>query len=118
MGAIGSMSDRDLQTIKECLNAAVDGPFFPDWEFHTLMGFSREEVSAIAQAWPHTDNPGEQDDAVNNVLNMLLGYPHRHWSRWPEYSSATPQDIARLLARWRGDNGFDSTPEGTFDRLR
>ncbi|MFI6298984.1 hypothetical protein ACIBEJ_45865 [Nonomuraea sp. NPDC050790] len=110
MGAIESLSDRDLQTIEECLNAAVDDPFFPGWEFDTLLGFSRDELSVIAQAWPYTDHPTEQNNAVNHLLNMLLGYPHEHWSRWHEYSSATPEEIEQLLARWRGDTHFDETP--------
>ncbi|NRQ32490.1 hypothetical protein HII36_11660 [Nonomuraea sp. NN258] len=116
---IECMSDRDLQVIKECLDAAVDGPFFDDCEFHTLMGFTREEISRIARTWPHTDDPGEQNNAVVNVLNMLLGYPHDHWHRWPEYSSATPQEIAQVLARRQDDGAaFDGAPKGTFDRLR
>ncbi|WP_162584044.1 hypothetical protein [Variovorax sp. PBS-H4] len=34
----------DSSIISECLWAAADGPFFPDWEFSTLFGLSREEV--------------------------------------------------------------------------
>jgi hypothetical protein len=112
------MTGEDLKIIKECLQAAVNGPFFPDWEFHTLMGFTREEIAAIAAAWPDSTEPDEQDDAVNNVLNMLLGYPHGYESRWHEYSNATPAQIAQTLARWRGDDGFDGAAGGTFDRLR
>ncbi|MFJ5850253.1 hypothetical protein [Streptomyces sp. NPDC092903] len=118
MSAMGRMTERDLQIIKECLDAAVNGPFFPEWEFHTLMGFTRAEIAAIAASWPASSDPGEQDDAVNNVLNMLLGYPHGYDSRWHEYSAATPAQIAQTLARWRGDNAFDGTAKGTFDRLR
>ncbi|MGW1291048.1 hypothetical protein ACWD4N_47820, partial [Streptomyces sp. NPDC002586] len=92
-------------------------PFFPDWEFHTLMGFTRDQIAAIAEAWPSFSKPDDQDDAVNNVLNMLLGYPHGYESRWHEYSGATPEQIARVLARWRGEDDLDRTARGTFDRL-
>ncbi|MFD9484148.1 hypothetical protein ACFWBX_09115 [Streptomyces sp. NPDC059991] len=118
MSALERMTERDLQIIKECLDAAVNGPFFPDWEFHTLMGFTRDEIAAMKASWPTTSDPDEQDDAVNNVLNMLLGYPHGYDSRWHEYSAATPAQIARTLARWRGDEHFDGTVKGTFTRLR
>ncbi|MEU4929539.1 hypothetical protein AB0G54_23980 [Streptomyces yokosukanensis] len=118
MSAIERMSAKDLQTIRECLDAAVRGPFFPDWEFHTLMGFTREQIAAIVEAWPSFSEPDDLDDAVNNVLNTLLGYPHGCESRWHEYSSATPQQIARVLARWRGEDYLDRTAKGTFDRFR
>ncbi|MFJ3339245.1 hypothetical protein [Streptomyces sp. NPDC086766] len=95
MRAVERMSAEDLHIIKECLDAAVHGPFFPDWElFHSLMGFTRDEIAAIAGTWPSYAEPDQQDDAVNNVLNMLLGYPHGYWSRWHEYSDATPEQIA------------------------
>ncbi|MFF4987377.1 hypothetical protein ACFY19_09315 [Streptosporangium saharense] len=118
MSAVERMSPEDLQIIKECLDAAVNGPFFPDWEFPTLMGFTREEIAAIAVAWPFSSEPDEQKSAVNNVLNMLLGYPHDRASRWHEYLDASPERIARVLARWRGDDDFDETARGVFDRLR
>ncbi|GAA1992970.1 hypothetical protein GCM10009838_66110 [Catenulispora subtropica] len=35
------------------------------------MGFTRDEIAAIATAWPVFSEPGEQDDAVNNVPNVL-----------------------------------------------
>jgi hypothetical protein len=118
MGKIDLMSARELQVIQECLDAAVHGPFFPDWEFHTLMGFTRDQIAVIAQAWPNNEDSEDQDDAVNNVLNMLLGYPHGYERRWQEYFSVTPQEIAQTLTRWRGDDTFDDTGKGTFDRLR
>ncbi|QLE74706.1 hypothetical protein FGW37_26750 [Streptomyces rectiverticillatus] len=118
MNAVERVTDQDLQIIKECLDAAVNGPFFPDWEFHTLMGFTRDEIGAIAASWPSFSDSDTQDDAVNNVLNMLLGYPHGYESRWHDYSNATLEQIVQTLARWRGDDDLDGTGKGTFERLR
>ncbi|MFJ2194093.1 hypothetical protein ACIOJE_40170 [Kitasatospora sp. NPDC087861] len=39
MNTIERMTEQELRIIKECLDAAVNGPFFEDWEFHTLHGF-------------------------------------------------------------------------------
>lgn len=118
MPAVDRMSEQDRQVIRECLLAAVNGPFFPDWEFHTLMGFERAEIAQITEAWPHAANPHDQEVAVNNVLNNLLRYPHGYRDQWSQYSSATPQEIAGILARWRGDDELDPSARGTFDRLR
>jgi hypothetical protein len=35
---LDSLSDVDKVILGQALSAAADGPFFPDWEFHTLFG--------------------------------------------------------------------------------
>ena len=109
--------DDDQAVIKQCLRAAVDGPFFPDWEFHTLFGFQREELRQIADNWPNWEDAEEQRDAVNATLNNLLGYPHNQWTVWHKYISPVAAEVAEVYARWRGDDTLDSSPRGYFDRL-
>ena len=108
--------DEDAAVIGQCLRAAADGPFFPDWEFPILFGFEREEVRRIAAAWPDWPDEAEQADAVNASLNNLLGYPHSQWHAWHDYIPLTPADVARVYARWRGGD-LDGSPRGYFDRL-
>jgi hypothetical protein len=107
----------DSEVIRQCLVAAADGPFFPDWEFHTLLGFERDEIRRIAQRWPDWDDALEQADAVNNVLNNLLGYPHGRSDVWHNYIAPTSAEVARTYARWRGED-LDPSGKGYFDRLR
>jgi len=111
------MEADDNEVIRQCLLAAAEGPFFPDWEFSTLMGFERDEVRQMAQRWPNWDDEVEQSDAINNVLNMLLAYPHGRSDVWHDYISPVRQDVADLYARWRGDDGFDASGKRFFDRL-
>ncbi|NUW40625.1 hypothetical protein [Nonomuraea rhodomycinica] len=92
-------------------------PVFEDWEFDTLMGLTRDEVAAIPTSWPHVDDADARDVAVNNVLNNLLGHPHGYARRSHEFFSAAPEEVADVLTRWRGDEAFDASPRGTFDRL-
>ena len=47
---LDSLSDMDKAIVGQALRAAADGPFFPDWEFHTLFGLERSEVRAIADS--------------------------------------------------------------------
>lgn len=110
--------DQDTEVIRQCLWAAVNGPFFPDWEFHTLFGFERDEIRRIAERWPNWDDEIEQSDAVNNTLNMLLGYPHGREDVWHDYISPISAEVARVYARWRGEDEIDPSGKGTFDRLR
>lgn len=57
------MSDEKI--IQECLRAAVEGPFFPDWNFHALFGLSREDVVAVLESWPTFLERDTQRLAVN-----------------------------------------------------
>jgi len=107
----------DSDIIRQCLSAAADGPFFPDWEFSTLFGVERDEIRRIAQQWPDWDDEIEQFDAVNATPNNLLGYSHGRWNSWHVYISAVSADVARVYARWRGENEIDPSGKGYFDRL-
>ena len=107
------ISDSDKALIGQVLRAAAVGPFFPDWEFHTLFGLTREEVRSVADAWPNVDL-GSTDvaRAVNNALNNLLGYPHGKDAVWPQWMSVDRLQLDKLLSRLRNAAG-----ESYFDRL-
>jgi hypothetical protein len=114
-----NITDEDVVVIRECLRAAAEGPFFPDWEFSTLIGgMSRIEVGDVLERWSDEANPETQDVAVNDVLNNLLGYPHRRDDVWSDFISVSRGEVAAVLARWRGDTEFDGSGRGYFDRLR
>lgn len=112
------IDDNDSEVIRQCLWAAADGPFFPDWEFHTLFGFERAEIRRIAERWPVWEDPVEQSNAVSNAFNNLLGYPHGRWDAWHDYITPASSDVARVFARWRGETEIDPSGKGYFDRLR
>jgi hypothetical protein len=122
-----SLSPQDAETIKRCLTAAVDGPFFPEWEFHALFGLRREEVRVVLHAWPgppqlvmdgYESGQHVQRVAVGNALNNLLGYPHGVDSpEFEEWTGSTKHEIAETLRRWRGEETFDPSGRGYFDRL-
>ena len=70
-----SMDDDDIKMIGQCLRAAVDGPFFPDREFSTLFGFSRDELRHIADRWPDENGRTVQADAVGATPTSAEGDP-------------------------------------------
>lgn len=108
-----TLSDHDMSILGEALRAAVDGPFFPDWEFHTIFGLHRSEVRAIAEAWPlQVASPEKTEQAVNNSLNNLLGYPHGEEAVWSQWISVDERQLCELFDRLRGRHG-----ENYFERL-
>ena len=106
-------SESDIGFIKDCLTAAVEGMFFPDWEFGTLFGFDRTEVKAILQCWPHGF---PQDDdvwrAAIGALNNLLGYPHGRADELKSFTSASVGDLRDVLDRLVA-SAIAETPQST-----
>jgi hypothetical protein len=110
---LDSLSDVDKAILGQALRAAADGPFFPDWEFHTLFGLERRKVRAIADAWPEpTASSDDVETAVNNSLNNLLGYPHQQDAVWSQWVSVDRHQLNKLFNRLRG-----LRDESYFDRM-
>jgi hypothetical protein len=95
-----SIDNEDIAAVRQCLRAAADGPFFPDWEFHTLMGSPRHEVRELAKHWPGNAEQERAALAIGiGVLNNLLGYPHGQESVWKSFISATRAEVEEVLER-------------------
>ena len=108
------LSAEERRVVFECLSAAATGPFFPDWEFHTLFGIERRDVKAVVDAWPAVDETSENVVlAINNSMNNLLGYPHGRDREWRQYISVSPEEVARIFGKWRGEQ-----ISGYFEGLR
>lgn len=97
------LSEAELDLIGQCLRAAADGPFFPDWEFHTLIGFDRSAVSEVADEWPSASDAARQDLTVGNVLNSLIGYPIDHEHEWSAFISYDRDEVRSTLNRWKSE---------------
>ena len=105
------LSERESDVVRAALRASVEGPFFPDWEFQTLMGVDRDEMRMVLEAWPNVIDADLADLAINNALVNLPGCPYREWEAWRGYSDADEEELDRVFRRWRSgaDNG---TPQG------
>src|SRR5262245_29365462 len=95
-------SAEDRMVIAQALKAAVEGPFFPEWEFSTLFGLERSEVAEVARKWPEVDGSDRRVDvAVNNALANLVGYPHGNERNWHQFLAVPPARLVEALDRWR-----------------
>ncbi|HEY7403238.1 MAG TPA: hypothetical protein VIB39_06935 [Candidatus Angelobacter sp.] len=91
--------------MRDCLRAAVEGPFFPDWEFSTLFGLTRDQLKVIFSSWPNLDEADESVVlAINNSFNNLLGYPHRREDVWSEFVPVSAQELHKIFVKWKGRN--------------
>jgi len=73
---LNELNDREKDVVRRALIAALDGPFFPDWEFQTIFGVNRIEMRSVVEAWPDLSLQNRDHvAAVSNAFNNLTGYP-------------------------------------------
>ena len=106
------LDSEELEVVKDCLRAAVEGPFFPDWEFHTLFGLERSEREEhpILSGPISTKMMAAVVLAINNSFNNLLGYPHGLHDNWSDFIRVDSRELARIYMKWKGKsvrNYFD-----------
>ena len=100
--SLQALNNDEKQVVFECLRAAVDGPFFPDWEFHALFGLDRSEVAAIVAALPAIDDSDESVSlAIHNAMGNLLGYPHGKAAAWRQFISVPDVEVERIFDKWK-----------------
>jgi len=95
------MGQVSYKTLNEALAAAASGPFFPDWEFDTLFGMSRAELSALVGTISHSPPTSQQLIAVGNAVNNLLSYPHGQEAQWSLWLTCTSGELESAYANWR-----------------
>ena len=102
--SLADLDEKEREVVRECLQAAVDGPFFPDWEFGTIFGIERNDVREVLSCWPALNETDESVvRAINNSLNNLLGYPTRNKNEiWAKFISVTPWEVALIFDKWKG----------------
>lgn len=102
--SLANLDEKEREVVRECLRAAVESPFFPEWEFGTLFGQTRNEVMQVLLYWPSLDEADESVVcAINNSFNNLLGYPARNKQElWPKFISVSGIELARIFDKWKG----------------
>ena len=75
-----ALTSEERDVVRLAIDASVNGPHFPDWEFQTLFGITRAEAASVLARFPHLDAGNQIDHlVVYNAIANLLGYPHGGW---------------------------------------
>ena len=94
------------------LRATVEGDFFPDWEFQTLIGVDRNVVRNVWAKWPRqTVDRDEFVSAVAGSMVNLVGYPHNMDNELGRYVSGGRKAVYEVLGHLKslGFQLFEST---------
>jgi O-methyltransferase domain/Dimerisation domain len=103
----GTQRIEDSHIIFECVRAAANGPFFPEWEFHSIFGLRRDDLRSLLETWSARDESKEDVRlAINNSMLNLLGYPHSCERAWADYISVPRSEVARIFEKWRSLKGL------------
>ena len=95
---LNNLSKNDLEIIKNCLIFSEDERLFPEWEFETLFGISREQFRAISRDLPAVDSESQNVEmAVIGCLNHILGYLHMSDKDWKKNFSFSHDQLLRIL---------------------
>ena len=96
------LSEREWDIVVKSLRAAADGPFFPDWEFETLVGASREEVRVAAFTWVRGDKSSRRIELATSVIGNLLGYPHDQMRELMALVGADRTELEAIIQKLSG----------------
>lgn len=109
--SLADLDERERDVVRQCLQATVDGPFFPEWEFGIIFGLERDEVRRVLMSWPGLDETDESVvRAINNSFNNLLGYPAKNkQDTWPKFIPVSGMELARIFDKWKG-----RAPRGSY----
>jgi hypothetical protein len=95
-----ALSPEEVDTGRRSLRATIEGSFFPDWEFETLIGANRDEVREVYAAWPRrTVEQKVFRCVVFNSMANLIGYPHGKEEELIAYIPQGRAAVVELLDR-------------------
>jgi len=105
---LADLSLEEREVVQCCLRAAVEGPFFPDWEFSTLFGLTRDKVKHVVERWPDIDDGDESVAlAINGSFVNLLYYPHRCEDVWSQFFPVSAEQVGEIYDKWKGKSVRD-----------
>jgi hypothetical protein len=99
------IASSDIVVIGECFALATEGSVFPEWEFRTLFGRSRDELREVAaQLTKEATVTRPTAKAVQNVCANVFGYPGVTAAEWNKWVSVSAAEARVCFDRWLAAN--------------
>ena len=99
---LNGLTPDERELVRRSLVVAIEGPYFPDWEFQTLFGVTRAEVAEVVRKWPAVDETRDVARlAIDNALANLLGYPHGRTAQLKSELGVTTERLEQVFTKWR-----------------
>jgi hypothetical protein len=92
-----NLNENEKEIVLQCLVAATEGLFFPDWEFQILMGYSRDDFKGFINEWDKLDKSSNQiETLIISVLGNLTSYPHREEEALKNYTCVDEKTLQEI----------------------
>lgn len=101
---VTTLGSEEWKAVAKCVNATVEGPFFRDKDFHTLIGMWCDEARATLEK-NAMDHQGRYLYLANNSMNNLVGYPHKMSVELVEWTGLDRAQLKSLFSRFREATG-------------
>lgn len=93
-----NLPENEKDMVLKCLIAATEGPFFPDWEFGTIMCCNRDKIREVINKWDELDKSSDEITTIMiSVMNNLTGYPHREEEALKQYVSVDEATLREIM---------------------
>lgn len=93
-----NLSKNEQEIILDFLKTAERVDVFEDWEFDSLFGISRKQLSDVREKWPNVSGADKNVcAAVIGSINNLLGYSGLKNDEWAKNIRINPSEAQLLL---------------------
>jgi hypothetical protein len=97
-----SLNEVERNTVRQAMQAVLDGRWIDDSEFATRLGFERELLKEILRGWPLFDDSanGLVSLAINNCMNEVchgINISGRDWNVWFTQSK---EEVKATFSKW------------------
>lgn len=93
-----NLNEDEKNIALKCLIAATEGPFFPDWEFGSIMYRNRDEIKEVIDQWDALDKSSDEITTIMiSVINNLTGYPHGDEEALKHYVSVDAATLRKIM---------------------
>ena len=101
--ALQHLTTEERTIIKAVIDLLVTGQYIEDWEFHTRLGITREQMALVSAYFPETDRVDDEWVALASIHNGLnevvhgVDIPAQEWQLWFDVSKA---QVETVLDKW------------------
>ena len=101
--AFEQLTKQEQNTVRQCMEAILNGDEIEDPEFRTRLGIDRLQLRQVLASWPHLDDADDNSDtclAINNCMNEVahgICISLEDWARW---FILPKEDVKATYKRW------------------
>lgn len=110
--ALEQLTEQEQNTVRQCMEAILNGDEIEDFEFQTRLGIDRLQLRQVLVSWPHLDDADDNSDtclAINNCMNEVVHGIYISPENWARWFTSPKEDVKATYQHWAELTGSYST---------